>query len=204
MHSLLDQILNNWIDFLSMIATVSAASYGIYAISSWRHQKDFEMKIEIFAMSRRALDLVKYLRSPFSWSGEINPEVMNKWFNVNDNKLLNRYQSQLVIFQSRLKLHDQTYKELLELRERAWAHFGPDHIYFRFYDLVLSTIIGVANAHAERIELSNTDEFPAEEYKEERKLLNKKVVSLTGDEINTNLEKMFDELIKTRKRIKST
>lgn len=185
-----------------MLATLVTGIVAVVALFSWKQQKLYEVKIEALAKSRSAIDLVKYLRSPVSYASEIDPGILDDWNKFNPGTIMNPVDKQAIIFHSKLKFHDATYKEMLFLRERIWANYSDEHPFYLFYDYAVQTIMDVSSAHNERRMIADKDDFPDDEYKLRRTELSRTVTAFKNDEITRKITLLYNNILKKRAKRK--
>jgi hypothetical protein len=201
--SILREIESNWINFFSMVATVVTGFVAVVALTSWKQEKRYEIKMNAFAKSRSALDLVKYLRSPISFNGIVSKELEDTYLLNQGKEKLTPVDTQALIFTAKLKYHETTYKEILYLRETLWATYGERNIYYRFYDAIITTILRVHNAHDDNILLQHEEFKKDEEFKIRRNEIRSIICSVSNDPILNDLSLLYDELTDTRLNLKS-
>ncbi|SMC52623.1 hypothetical protein [Pedobacter nyackensis] len=197
MCALFTEISKHWIELLTLLAAIFTMVAAFKALAIWKDQRLHELKMEIFAVSRRSVDLIKYLRDPVSFDGEINQELLDSWKKHNPNEL-STFTSKFLVFQSKLRFHDATYKEILFLRERVWAEFGDSHIFNIFYDYIIKTIVDLNSAHRQLTYLEKENVIDDPEFRSEKKELILRINAVGQDEITKTLEKNFDLLLKER------
>lgn len=98
------------------------------ALSSWKQQKKHELRIEIFANSRSAMGMIRSIRDPITFEGEITDDVISERQRVNiDPPTPEEYR--YMIFLTRTKKTYEQYQQLLLLREKIWAEYDENHIF---------------------------------------------------------------------------
>lgn len=182
-----------------MSASVVTAFIAWKALHVWREQKHHELRIEIFANSRSAMGMISYLRNPRSFEGEITDEVLEERARINKSEP-SPEELDYMIFLARAKRYFDEYNSLLNLRERIWAEYDEKHIFYRFYDYILVTNINIRNAHHGLMLLRDRRQFPEDQYYGERVKHGKIIVSVKGDEIETKMDSLFQELELERKK----
>lgn len=203
MCSITNQITNNWMDFIIMLATIFMAWIAWKALSTWKDQKDHELRIEIFANSRRALEMIKSLRNPVSVEGEITDEVIEERNRIT-NHLPDADEQNFMVFLSRANRLDGTYQQFLVLREKIWAEYEEKHIFYQFYDYIIKTNLELSHAHKLYVSIRDRNSFNTKEDKEERRRLKLITISMKDDPINKKLDELFEKLEEERRKYKKS
>jgi len=186
-------------EFWSMVATIATCAIAYIALSSWKQQKKHELRIEIFANSRSAMGMIRSIRDPITFEGEITDDFISERQRINVT-LPTPEEHRYMIFLTRAKKTYEQYQQLLTLREKIWAEYDENHIFYRFYDYILQTTIDIRNAHHCCMLLQDRNTFCRPEDNIERKRNEFKIATTKGDEIEIMMEQLFTELTEERKK----
>lgn len=186
-------------EFWTMVATIVTCIIAYVALSSWKQQKKHELRIEIFANSRSAMGMIRSIRDPITFEGEITDDVISERQRVNiDPPTPEEYR--YMIFLTRTKKTYEQYQQLLLLREKIWAEYDENHIFYRFYDYILQTTIDIRDAHHVCMLLRDRVTFCKPEDAFERSRNEQKIATKKEDEIEKSMKNLFTELSEERKK----
>ena len=194
---ILDSIsLGTMPDWISVLFTGLTLLIAYKALRTWVEEKEYDLHIDALAKSREAIDMIVSLRLPLFFSGEIDKELRDEVLERMGE--LDSYDEQILTFNSRLKSHRKLYDELLQLRERIWATYGKNHIFYTFYDRIINIIGSIRTLHYEyKIEGTATGADRNEERLREIRTI---IFSLPGDTIPDELDVLHKQLITLRRR----
>lgn len=182
-----------------MAATIVTCALAFIALSSWKQQKKHELRIEIFANSRSAMGMIRSIRDPITFDGEIIDEVIDERHRINKAPPTPE-EIRYMIFLTRAKKTYEQYQQLLTLREKIWAEYDENHIFYRFYDYILNTTVDIRNAHHGCMLIRDRKTFRRPEDAIERTRNELKIATKRGDEIESTMEQLFSELTEARKK----
>ena len=186
------------LDVWSFFISLGTFGVAIAALFVWRAERRHDLKIETLAKSQPAMGLIKYLRNPLSFSGEIDQQLLEDWKKNNINIEATSEVVAALTFHSKLVRMNETYKEIQELKAKLWAHYNDEHAFLKFYAYVLQTVSEVSNAHRALVPLANTRSFSAQVFDKQRADYRKVIYEITGDEISVKLDNLYNEVLKHR------
>lgn len=186
----------NWIEITSMIASVITTIIAGAALVSWKQQKNYELKMEALAASRKAKGLITLLRNPVSFDAEIDTEIaagypvnIERWTSFDRNYLT---------FQSRLKSNKQLYDELYLIREKVWAGYSDVHTYYQYFEFVINIVQKIAHAHSTVLLLQKKEFLKIPNRDEEISKSMELILHTSGDSTSTQLETLYENVCSTR------
>ncbi|RZJ20362.1 MAG: hypothetical protein EON51_15345 [Acinetobacter sp.] len=182
-----------------MVATIATCAIAYIALSSWKQQKKHELRIEIFANSRSAIGMIRSIRDPITFVGEITDDVISERQRVNVTPP-SAEEHRYMIFLTRAKKTYDQYQKLLTLREKIWAEYDENHIFYRFYDYILQTTVDIRDAHHACMLLQDKKAYSRPEDAVERNRNEQKIAMKKGDEIEISMKQLFAELAEERKK----
>jgi hypothetical protein len=182
-----------------MVATIATCAAAFIALSSWKQQRKHELRIEVFANSRSAMAMIRDIRNPISFYGEITDEVIEERNRINTGPAT-REEKAYMIFLTRAKKSFELYQQLLALRERIWAEYDENHIFYRFYDYIIKTNIEIRDAHQNCMMLRDRKTYCNPEDEITRSQMQLITVSMKGDRIETKMNNLFSDLMEERKK----
>lgn len=196
-----DFIEKNWIDLLTMLATFGTLYVAWKALSTWRQEKQHELEVEVYSLSRRAADMIVGLRDPVFYESQISESVLQQR-NKQVQGPMDGTEKYYLMFLSRMEYYEKLHSTILELRERLWANYSDKHIFYTYYEYIILTIRDINSAHRSYYALSDFKTFNEPADHEERKKLRKIIIGMSGDEINTKLKRNFEALTAERSKQK--
>lgn len=184
-------------DWLAVIATVATLVIAMKALHTWKAEKLFDVGIEMLSSSRKAIGFIAALRFALQFTGEVDSERESRYFAENPDvpKEANSY----LVFQTRRASNDELFKEMLRLREIAWATYGEEHIFFRFYERIITLSYELESKHRELVELyKEKDNMGHEDFTRELMPLMNFLYSLKDDVIAPELDRLHSEMVQQR------
>ena len=184
-------------DWLSVLATLLTLVIAWKALSTWKHEKQFDISIQLLSKSREAIGIIYTLRFAAEFDGEIDPAIMAKHEKSYSNK--NEHTNSYIVFQTRAARVKDSLSEIVKLKELAWAGFGEEHVFYRFYEKIMTTYYELAAGHLELLQLhDNKTELSHQEFMAENIRLRKFLYYLHDDELSKDLDALENELVKHR------
>ena len=147
--------------------------------------------------------MIRLIRDPITFEGEIIDEVIDERHRINKTPPTPE-EIRYMIFLTRAKKTYEQYQQLLTLREKIWAEYDDTHIFYRFYDYIINTIVDIRNAHHGCMLVQDRKTFWRSEDTIERTRNELKIATKKGDEIESMMEKLFSELIEARNKGRRT
>lgn len=184
-------------DWLTVAATIATLYIAARALNTWKSEKLFDVSIKMLSLSRSAQGYIAGLRFALEFNGEIDPEIAKKYY----EQYLDAPEEAKshIVFLSRRKAGDELFREMLSLREIAWATFGEEHIFFRFYDRIIFLTYELETSHRELVELYKIkEEMVHADFNEELSKLMRFLYGIKEDTIGKEIDLLYKEMIKQR------
>lgn len=193
-----EMVWGNVADWVAAISTVATALAALYALFSWKNQKQYDLKIKALSMGRRAKGYIQAVRSPFVFQNNLHDEI-KPFFkkSLNSNELEESDAWIFYSYLSRRKNWDQLLNQISLLREDIWATFGSDSVFTRYYDLIIQTDVDVWNAYNAYVMIKKNKD----DDNNDREITKLRTIMFDGgpkDQIAMKLNEVFEELEKQR------
>jgi hypothetical protein len=126
---------------LSAIGAIGTLFIAYRALRIWHDEKQYDLSIENLALCNSAVRYIHNLRSTVSYSDEItNKEYIKELARIeaeSESVAVKRAAKSMFVYQSRKDKQANLYEQILKLRERNWATYGPEHDFYKFYNFII-------------------------------------------------------------------
>lgn len=171
------------------------------ALDRWKKQKEFDLVVEVFANSRRAMGIIRQLRSNELDTLSIDDEILLKREKYNEDPPTNDELKQMMVQTVFIENHDYI-NYLYELHEKIWASFDEEHVFHRFYKYIMMIIEEIDVISHENAGISLIDRKLTEDEIERYHMNITLLIGKIGDRFDLKIKSLFSELNKERQKYK--
>jgi hypothetical protein len=185
----------SWTDVAALLISLLTLIVALVALFSWKLEKLYDIDIEALSSTQSTMFMLNNLRMPYVLEGEMDDEIEDRWERKNGDLVKNSATGSALIFYSRLKKHEETYKEAQKIKARLWANYEDNNALLRFYEFALNSVSDAEYAHSKLVFYSKQEEEDSDnDFGESKKVFRRMAYSLQNDAVTENLKLLYENV----------